>query len=191
MHSLPQGFEAGAHGARGRGHSSGPAPSEGKSRYQLNPVILSWGIAAALVVGVALLALPLIQRYMPFGSVEATVQAADGAVYVVNDNQVRVLTAGTKIARGDRIRTAKDARALVRLGDGTTVELKDRSEFSLNHTMNGTTIHLDSGNVIVEAAHQPAKKRTVLGKLAKEFKKLFGVEEPGALYLKRTTRRCL
>src|SRR4030095_3675217 len=136
-----------------------------------------------LVVGVALLALPLIQRYMPFGSVEATVQAADGAVYVVDDNQMRPLTAGTKIARGDRIRTAKDARALVRLGDGTTVELKDRSEFSLNHTMNGTTIHLDSGNVIVEAAHQPAKKRTVLGKIAKEFKKLFGVEEPGALYL--------
>jgi len=157
--------------------------AKGKSRYQLNPVILRWGIAAALVVGVALLALPLIQRYMPFGSVEATVQAADGAVYVVDDNQMRALTAGTKIARGDRIRTAKDARALVRLGDGTTVELKDRSEFSLNHTMNGTTIHLDSGNVIVEAAHQPAKKRTVLGKIAKEFKKLFGIEEPGALYL--------
>jgi FecR protein/Putative zinc-finger len=156
---------------------------KGKSRYQLNPVILRWGIAAVLVVGVTLLALPLIQRYMPFGSVDATVQAADGAVYVVDDNHVRALTAGTKIARGDRIRTAKDARALVRLGDGTTVELKDRSEFSLNHTMNGTTIHLDSGNVIVEAVKQPAKQRTVLGKLAKEFKKLFGVEEPGALYL--------
>jgi hypothetical protein len=126
----------------------------GGSRFNMNPAVLRWGIAAALVIGVGLVALPLIQRYMPYGSVEATVQAADGAVYVVENSQTRPLTAGAKIGRGDKIRTAKDAHAVVRLGDGTTIEMKDRSEFSLNQTMSGTTLHLGSGSVIVEAAKQ-------------------------------------
>ena len=42
----------------------------------------------------------------------------------------------------------------MRLGDGTLIEMKDRSEFSVNQTLRGTTIHLGSGSVIVEAAKQ-------------------------------------
>lgn len=124
------------------------------SRYNLNPIVLRWGIAAALIIGVGLVAWPLIERYVPFGSVEATVQAADGAVYLVEDAQTHPLTSGAKLARGQVIRTAKDARAVVRLGDGTLIEMKDRSEFSVNNTLRGTTIHLGSGSVIVEAAKQ-------------------------------------
>ena len=119
-----------------------------------NRIVLRWGIAAALVIGVGLVAWPLIQRYMPFGSVEATVQAADGPVYLVEDAQTRPLATGAKIGRGETIRTAKDAHAVVRLGDGTTIEMRDRSEFSLNQTLRGTTVHLGSGSVIVEAAKQ-------------------------------------
>ncbi|HEY6046507.1 MAG TPA: FecR domain-containing protein, partial [Pyrinomonadaceae bacterium] len=37
---------------------------------------------------------------------------------------------------------------------GTTIEMKDRSEFSMSQTMSGTTLHLGSGSVIVEAAKQ-------------------------------------
>ncbi|HEV8587525.1 MAG TPA: FecR domain-containing protein [Pyrinomonadaceae bacterium] len=124
------------------------------SRYSLNPVILRWGIAAVLVIGLGLVAWPLIQRYVPFGSVEATVQAAEGPVYLVEDAQTRPLTNGARLGRGQVIRTAKDAHAVVRLGDGTTIEMKDRSEFSINQTLRGTTIHLGSGSVIVEAAKQ-------------------------------------
>jgi hypothetical protein len=124
------------------------------SNYSLRPVVLRWGIAAALVIGLGLIALPLIQRYVPFGSFDATVQAADGPVYAVADSQTRRLNAGEKIKRGDTIRTAKDAHAVVRLGDGSLIEMKDRSEFSINQTMRGTTVHLDRGSVIVEAAKQ-------------------------------------
>ena len=122
--------------------------------YSLRPVVLRWGIAAALVIGLGLIALPLIQRYVPFGSFDATVQAADGPVYAVTDAQTRSLNAGEKIKRGDTIRTAKDAHAVVRLGDGSLIEMKDRSEFSINQTLRGTTLHLDRGSVIVEAAKQ-------------------------------------
>src|SRR6266403_1417101 len=124
------------------------------SNYSLRPVVLRWGIAAVLVIGLGLIALRLIQRYMPFGSFDATVSAADGPVYAVTDAQTRSLNAGEKIKRGDTIRTAKDAHAVVRLGDGSLIEMKDRSEFSINQTMRGTTLHLDRGSVIVEAAKQ-------------------------------------
>jgi ferric-dicitrate binding protein FerR (iron transport regulator) len=124
------------------------------SRYSLNPVVLRWAIAATLVIGLGLVAWPFIERYMPIGSIEATVQAAEGAVYLVEDAKTQPLTNGAKLARGQVIRTAKDARAVVRLGDGTLIEMKDRSEFSVNQTLRGTTIHLGSGSVIVEAAKQ-------------------------------------
>jgi hypothetical protein len=116
--------------------------------------VLRWGIAAALVIGLGLIALPIIQRYVPFGSFEATVQAADGPLYVVADAKTRLLSVGEKIGRGDVIRTAKDGHAVLRLTDGSTIEMKDRSEFSMNQTLSGTTVHLGSGSVIVEAARQ-------------------------------------
>ncbi len=124
------------------------------SRYNLNPLVLRWGIAAALIIGLGLVAWPLIQRYLPFGSIEATVQAAEGPVYLVEDAQTHALANGAKLSRGQTIRTAKDAHAVVRLGDGTTIEMRDRSEVSLSQTLRGTTIHLGSGSVIVEAAKQ-------------------------------------
>jgi hypothetical protein len=51
------------------------------NRYSLNPTVRRWGIAAALVIGFGLLAVPMVQRYWPYGNFEATVQAAEGQVY--------------------------------------------------------------------------------------------------------------
>jgi len=124
-------------------------------RYSVRPVVLRWGMAAALVLGFGLLVLPLIQRYAPFGGqLEATVQAADGEVYQIADTGGVPLVAGQKLQRGERIRTAKDAHAFVRLGDGSVVEMKDRSEFYLTQNGQGMTIHLDRGAILVEAAKQ-------------------------------------
>src|SRR5215510_77234 len=149
--------------------------------YNLRPVVMRWGIAAALLVGLGLITLPLIQRYT--GSIEATVQAADGPLYLIADSKTRALNAGEKIGRGDVIRTAKDGHAIVRLEDGTTIEMKDRSEVAIRRTLSGTTLHVDGGSVIVEAANQKAKRRTVVGKLVKEFKNLFGVQESGDFFV--------
>lgn len=128
-----------------------------RPQYSLRPVVLRWGIAAALLIGLGLIALPLIQRYVPFGSLEATVQAADGPLYLVTDSKTRQLNVGEKFGRGDVIRTAKDSHAMVRLGDGSVIEMKDRSEFSISQTLRGTTIHLAGGSVIVEAAKQKGR----------------------------------
>jgi hypothetical protein len=124
-------------------------------RFSIQPVVLRWGIAAALIIGVGLIALPLIQRYVPLGGdLEATVQAAEGQVYQIADTRSTALTAGQKLQRGERVRTAKDAHAFIRLGDGSVIEVKDRSEFYLTRNSQGTTIHLDRGAIVVEAAKQ-------------------------------------
>lgn len=124
-------------------------------RYSVQPVILRWGIAAALVIGFGLLALPFIQRYAPFGGdLEATVQAAEGQVYQIADTKSTAINAGEKLAKGERVRTAKDAHAFVRLGDGSMIEMRERSELSLTNNAQGTTIHLNRGSIMVEAAKQ-------------------------------------
>jgi hypothetical protein len=126
-----------------------------KRRYSIQPVVWRWGIAAALIIGVGLVALPLIQRYVPMGGdLEATVQAAEGQVYHIADTRSTALVAGEKLQRGERIRTAKDAHAFIRLGDGSVIEMKDRSEFYLTKNTQGTTIHLNRGAIVVEAAKQ-------------------------------------
>jgi ferric-dicitrate binding protein FerR (iron transport regulator) len=125
-----------------------------KRRFSIQPVVLRWGIAAALVIGVGLVALPFIQRLVPGGDLEATVQAAEGQVYQIADTRSTPVVSGEKLQPGERIRTARDAHAFIRLGDGSVIEMKDRSEFSVTKNSLGTTIHLNRGAIVVEAAKQ-------------------------------------
>ncbi len=128
-------------------------------RYSLQPVVLRWGIAAALVIGFGLLALPFIQRYAPFGGpLEATVEAAEGQVYQIADTRSTLVSAGQQLQKGERVRTAKDAHAFVRLGDGSMIEMKDRSELWVSKNLQGTTIHLNRGSIVVEAAKQRGER---------------------------------
>ncbi|MCU1265644.1 MAG: putative FecR [Acidobacteria bacterium] len=139
-----------------RNHGVAPRKQvQQQRRFNISPVVMRWGIAAALVIGFTLLAIPLLQRYSPFGGqFEATVQAAEGQVYQIADTKSVPLIAGARLQKDETIRTAKDAHAFVRLGDGSVIEVNDRSEFSLSKNGLGTTIHLNRGNIIVEAAKQ-------------------------------------
>ena len=128
-------------------------------RYSIQPVVLRWGVAAAVIIGFGLLALPVLQRYLPFGGeFEATVQAAEGQVFQIKETESNPITTGGQLGRGEVIRTAKDAHALVRLGDGSTIEMKDRSELSITNGARGTTIHLNRGSIVVEGAKQSGGK---------------------------------
>ena len=129
-------------------------PAARKSFYRQQPAVMRWAIAAAVVIGIGLLALPFVQRFWPYGQFEATVQAAEGQVYQVADTQTASVSNGTKLQQGEKVRTAKDGRAVLRLGDGSLIEMKDRSELYLTKTGKGTTIHLDRGSIVVEAAKQ-------------------------------------
>ncbi|HEX7771472.1 MAG TPA: FecR domain-containing protein, partial [Pyrinomonadaceae bacterium] len=128
-------------------------PAARKPMFSLQPVVMRWGIAAALVIGLGLLAVPFVQKFWPYGF-EATVQAAEGSVYQIADTHTAHVNNGAKLQQGEKVRTAKDGRAVVRLADGSLIEMKDRSELYLTKSSNGTTIHLNRGSIVVEAAKQ-------------------------------------
>jgi FecR protein/Putative zinc-finger len=111
------------------------------------------GVVAAAVVVAGGLA--LVNGNFPGQNVvRASVQNVDGSLYAVSDDQVRVIPAGYQIRSGDTIRTAKGSNAVVRLLDGSLVEMSERSDLSVSREWRGTTIHLDGGKIIVQAAKQ-------------------------------------
>lgn len=117
---------------------------------------LKWGIAAAAVLVVGLLSWSLWQRLnVPTGVLSGVVEAADGDVYRVTENQNELLRSGEKVLAGERLRTSQGARALVRLQNGATVELGERGEFVVPRPADGrsgeTTLRLDRGALIVES----------------------------------------
>ncbi len=114
-----------------------------------------WSVAAALLVCLGFVGLFVSGRFDWSGTtLAATLENADGAVYVVSDQQSRQLAAGEQLQKGERVRTAKDSNAVFRLADGSTVEMRERSEFSVSENRRGVTVNLTRGDVIVEAAKQ-------------------------------------
>ena len=121
--------------------------------------VLRWAAAFVLVVGVGLFAWPWVQRFMnSYSTLNAIVEAASGSVHKVTNNKTQAVRLGDKLQKGERIRTAKNAAAVVRLPDGTRVEMRERAEFSVTDNPAGMTINLERGQVIVEAAKQRDRK---------------------------------
>lgn len=117
--------------------------------------VARWSVAAALVICLGFAGLFVSERFDWSGrTLAATLENADGAVYMVSDAGSRRLAAGEQIQKGERVRTAKDSNAFVRLADGSTIEMRERSEFSVSENRRGVTVRLERGDVIVEAAKQ-------------------------------------
>src|SRR5262245_2167064 len=117
--------------------------------------IIRWAVAATVIIAVGVVSLTSYDRFFRArDAFHMVVHAMDGQVYVVNDADTEALKVGEEIKAGDKVRTAKDAGAVVRLPDGSLVEMKERSEFSVTDGAQGMTIHLNRGNIIVEAAKQ-------------------------------------
>ncbi|HLW84564.1 MAG TPA: FecR domain-containing protein [Candidatus Sulfotelmatobacter sp.] len=114
-----------------------------------------WAMSAAAAAVVAVAALALANGIFPGQhAVRGAVQNVDGSLYTVADDQVRLIPAGYQIRNGDEIRTAKGSNAVVRLVDGSLVEMGERSDLSVSREWKGTTIHLDGGRIMVQAAKQ-------------------------------------
>ncbi|MDQ3040907.1 MAG: FecR domain-containing protein [Acidobacteriota bacterium] len=117
--------------------------------------VVRWSVAAVFVICLGLAGL-FVSEHLDWSgrTLAATVENANGAIYVVSDAESRPLAAGEQIQKGERVRTAKDSNALLRLADGSTVEMRERSEFSVSENRRGVTFRLERGDVIVEAAKQ-------------------------------------
>jgi hypothetical protein len=114
-----------------------------------------WSIAAGLLLCFGLAALFLAERLDFSGrTLAATVESADGDLYRVSETESRALRTGEQIQKGERVRTSKDSNAVLRLADGSLVEMRERSEVSVTENGKGVTVKLERGDVAVEAAKQ-------------------------------------
>ena len=105
-----------------------------------------WAIAAGLA-GVSLWAgRDRLDRWMAPSGARATVEAVSGPA--VN------LAAGAKLAEGDVIRTGAGSRAILRLADGSRVEMNERAALAVEAAWSGQTLRLEHGDVILQAAKQ-------------------------------------
>ena len=111
-----------------------------------------WAVAAAVVVGVGLTTLGVVY-YMngPSGS-RATVAVVNGTLYRLSGTDSVNVKAGDELPAGAEIRTAKDSGAVIKLHDGSMVEMRERSGFSVSQAGADLTVNLGLGSIIVQAA---------------------------------------
>ena len=143
--------------ARGGASSRRPQPAAARASRSLSAPV-KWGIAATLIIGLGILGLYSSGRlYNTNKAFRAIVSTMTGPAYVIADTGNRPVKVGEEIKPGERIRTSKDAGAVVTLPDGSQIEMKERSEFSVSENAEGITIRLERGNVIVQAAKQRSR----------------------------------
>ena len=119
--------------------------------------LMAFAAAAVLLVGVGLgllLGGGRLVKVLRGTETQAVVQIVDGALYQVSDRGNVALPSGSAITEGEEIRTAKASSAVVRLVDGSTVEMNQRTGFWVSKGWRDTTLHLQYGDIIVRAAKQ-------------------------------------
>src|SRR5208282_1632517 len=143
-----------AHGRALDDKTSGSWRMEPASRgFQWSFARLSFA-AAALAVLVAV-AWTGFDWYVagPPGS-RARVDSIAGLAYRVGPDGEHVLKLGDEVVQGEFIRTAANSHAVVKLFDGSKVEMNQRAELAVSADRRNTTIHLGQGSIIVQAAHR-------------------------------------
>jgi hypothetical protein len=112
------------------------------------------GLAALLIVGLGIGLFTLGQEIFAGGSQMAKVESLQGDLYRINGDFSEPIRVGEVLSEDEEIRTAKGSTALVRMTDGSLIEMSERAGLYLDAGRKGNTIHLDRGRVIVEAAKQ-------------------------------------
>jgi hypothetical protein len=116
-----------------------------------------WAVAAALVAAAGLGAYLASDRLLVPSGPRATVAALEGTLYEVANGRNVPLAPGAPLGELESVRTAMGSGAVLRLRDGSLVEMRQRTELALAERHSGVTIRLAAGNVIVQAAKQHSR----------------------------------
>lgn len=116
--------------------------------YAVAASILIATVASAWAVREAFFAVPAGSR--------AAVQSVSGGLQRVAPEAAVRLAPGAEIGEGEPVRTTGASRAVLRLSDGSLVEMGERAELTVTARGRDMTIRLARGQIIVQAA----KRRT-------------------------------
>ncbi|HEX8984553.1 MAG TPA: FecR domain-containing protein, partial [Bryobacteraceae bacterium] len=117
------------------------------------PVVWKWAVAAAVVAASGLSVWMMADRLGVPSGPRATVATLDGTLY----HDAAALAVGAPISEQESVRTARGSGAVIRLRDGSLVEMRERTQLALSERRDGLTIRLASGSVIVQAAKQHSR----------------------------------
>ena len=116
-----------------------------------------WALAgAALPLLAAMMWVARAWYFAPLPGSRGQIASLQGQVYSVGPERAAMLKQGDEIGDGEFVRTAAGSHAVLRLSDGSKVEMNQRAEFAVSANRRDTTIHLNQGSIIVHAA----KRRT-------------------------------
>ncbi|HEX5632475.1 MAG TPA: FecR family protein, partial [Gemmatimonadales bacterium] len=112
-----------------------------------------YALAASILIAVGVVGLVARQAFfaVPPGS-RAAVRSVTGTLHRVSASAIGVLAPGQELLDGEAVRTARGSLAALRLSDGSVVEMGERAELFVTARGQDTTIHLERGSIIVQAA---------------------------------------
>src|SRR5262245_33671647 len=123
---------------------------------------VQWGTlaaAAVLFLSIVYLGRDAIDGMMAPGGSRATVVSANGGLYRL---PVGSLETGAAIGEHESVRTGPGAHAVLRLADGSMVDVNERTDLFVTAAWSGQAIHLQRGDIIVKAAEQRRGRLRVL-----------------------------
>lgn len=121
------------------------------SAFAWSPRALRWAFVPCLAALVVTFFIYRAFWQVPPG-VRAEVRSIDGAAYRISDAGDRQLSVGDTLQEGDHLRTSGGAHAVLRLADGSSVEVNERTVLTVGARGRNMTVALDDGAVIVQAA---------------------------------------
>jgi len=123
-------------------------PSSGSFHW---PGWTRWAVAAGVALTAVYFERGRIDSALAPSGPRATVVSVSGALYRLPQGAIQP---GATLSQADVVRTSAGSRAVLRLADGSRVEMNQRTELSVEAAWSGETIRLDRGDVIVQAAKQ-------------------------------------
>lgn len=117
------------------------------------PHTFAWPLASAAALLVAFLFVYKAYWQVPPG-VRAEVQSIDGSAWRISGTGDQQLLPGQTLGEGETLRTSGGGHAVLRLTDGSTVEVNERSVVGFGARGHNMTVALDNGAVIVQAARR-------------------------------------
>lgn len=115
------------------------------------PTWMRWAMAAGILIAGLYIGRDPIDRAMAAPGPRATVVSIAGDVYRLPEGK---LQPGAELFEEDVMRTGAGAHAVLKLADGSRLEVNQRTKLSVHAAWSGQTVRLDYGDVLMEAAKQ-------------------------------------